>query len=138
MAEHHGALDPKFGQRRVDQLGLSVRRPDRAARPLAVTVSGAVERDHPIGPGRHVDQAAGFEILNHAAVPMQQDQRFSLPPLHVMQSNALHRDELASRWVRPFRTSGGEAVEERRGGQRNRPHQGRFGIDVAGGLAEPR
>ena len=85
-----------------------------------------------------------FEILDHAAVAVQQDERRSRPALDVMHSGATHGQEPACRWIVPLRLPrqpmvhiGGErqgrectADDRPRQGasrQRSRPHR-RAGI----------
>ena len=73
--------------------------PDGAAGSLAVAISRTVERDHPVFLRRHVDEAARLEILNHAAVTVQQDQRFAAALIEIVESNAIHYDEFAKRRI---------------------------------------
>jgi hypothetical protein len=42
---------------------------------------------------REIKKAAGLEILNHAAVTMQQDERLSASPLDVMQPHSAYLDK---------------------------------------------
>jgi hypothetical protein len=49
-----------------------------------------------------LDEAAGNEILHHAAISMQQDERFALTRLPIVQAQTSHLDK-APRWVPPFR-----------------------------------
>jgi hypothetical protein len=51
---------------------LGIGRPDDIPGPAAVAESGPVDDDDPVVLGGHVDQSAGFEVLDHAAVAMQE------------------------------------------------------------------
>ena len=59
----------------VNQLGLCCRSPDNIARPIAMAEAGTIENDDAIVPCGQINQTAGFEILDHAAVAVQQYQR---------------------------------------------------------------
>ena len=59
----------------VNQFSLSRRGPDNVTRPIAMTKAGTIENDDAIVPGGQINQTAGFEILDHAAVSVQKDQR---------------------------------------------------------------
>ncbi len=80
VSEHDRRCGVQLQQRPVDQVGLRLGRPDRAARTPAVAISGAVEHDDPVGPGGFVQQPARLEVLDHAAIAVQQNQRRAAPP----------------------------------------------------------
>ena len=88
MSENDGGrcIEPLEGF--MDQVGLRFRRPKRAAGSLAVAISGPVENDYPILPGGLVEEAARLEILNHAAVAVQQNERLALAALDIVQSDS--------------------------------------------------
>jgi hypothetical protein len=52
-----------------------------------------VNRDHAVFFGGQINQPAGLEVLDHAAVAMQQDQRRSCAAVDVMESSSVHRYE---------------------------------------------
>jgi hypothetical protein len=58
----------------LDECRLGIRRPDDVAWPVAVTESGTVENDDSVVPCSEIDQTAGFEILDHAPVPVKKNQ----------------------------------------------------------------
>ena len=68
---------PSRSRALLDQFGLGIGRPDDVARPVAVAEAGTVENDDPVVLGGEINQTAGFEILDHAAVAVQQNQRFA-------------------------------------------------------------
>src|SRR5688572_12364798 len=103
MPEHGGALDAYVLKGLIKEVGLCISRPNRAARPLAVSEPWAVENDNAVGSGRHVDETARLEILDQAAVAVQQDKWFAFAPLHVVQTDAIDFEELASRRVLTLR-----------------------------------
>ena len=105
----------------ADQLGLAVRRPDHVAGPGAVPVSGTVEGDDPVFPGGAVEQAARLEVLDHAAVAMQQRQRRAGPPLDVMQPDAVDLQEPALRRVAPLGVLREPVVDQGRDGESRDP-----------------
>jgi hypothetical protein len=47
-----------------------------------------IERDHPVTPRREIHQAAGFEILDHAAIAVQQHERRAFAALGIVETNA--------------------------------------------------
>jgi hypothetical protein len=55
--------------------------------------SGAVESDHAVFFCGQSNQAAGFEVFDHAPVAMQQDQGNSRPSLNVVEANTFHGNE---------------------------------------------
>ena len=75
MPDDHRARDAERIERRAQQPRLGKRRPERAARAPAVAVAGPVEREHVVALACLIDQAAQLEVLEHAAKPVQQDDR---------------------------------------------------------------
>ena len=59
----------------VNQLSLRGRRPDNVTRPITMTEARTIENDDAIILSCQIDQTTGFEILDHAAIAVQQDQR---------------------------------------------------------------
>jgi hypothetical protein len=59
----------------VNQLSLCCRRPDNVTRPITMTEARTIENDDAIILSGQIDQTTGFEILDHAAIAVQQDQR---------------------------------------------------------------
>jgi hypothetical protein len=59
----------------VNQLSLRGRRPDNVTRPITMTEARTIENDDAIILSGQIDQTTGFEILDHAAIAVQQDQR---------------------------------------------------------------
>jgi hypothetical protein len=57
----------------LDEFCLNIRRPYDVARAVAVAEAGTVEHDDPVVLGSEINQTAGFEILDHAAVAVQQN-----------------------------------------------------------------
>src|ERR1700754_4232881 len=86
-------------QRAPDQLGLRLRRPDDIPWSAAVAETGTVDDDDPVFLCGQIDQPAGFEILNHAAITMQKHQRFAGASFQVVQPDTVHIKEPASRRV---------------------------------------
>jgi hypothetical protein len=60
-----------------NEFGLGVRRPNDVARAVAVAESGSVENNDPVILGSEINQTAGFEILDHAAVAVKENQRIT-------------------------------------------------------------
>src|SRR5215204_4059753 len=83
----------------MDEVGLSFRRPNRAAGTIAVAVSRSVKGDDTVVPGGHVNKAARLEILDHAAIAVQQDQWFAFASLNVMDANPADLKEMAGRRI---------------------------------------
>src|SRR5215203_7349090 len=119
MSKHGPSRDSDLAQRCCDQLRLRVRRPDRASRTLAVAVSWAVERDYSIRLGGCLYEPARREILNHAAVAVQEDQRLALSLLEIMQANSINLYELAHRWVAALRSGSHQRVRQTESDQGN-------------------
>src|SRR4051812_24607243 len=81
----------------MEKIGLRGRRPHGGAGSFAIAITGPVKHDHPISLGRQREQAAGLEILYHAAVSVQQHERLALAPFYIMQPHPFDIAE-ASRW----------------------------------------
>ena len=81
-------------ERAPDQLGLSIGRPDDVPWPAAVAESGPVDDDDPVVLGGQVDQSAGFEVLDHAAVAVQKHQRLAGTSFHVVKPDTVDFQEL--------------------------------------------
>ncbi len=64
-----------------------------------MTETGSVENDDPKMFGRKTNKTAGINVLNHAAVAMQQNQGFARAPLNVMEPNATYIEEASGRWI---------------------------------------
>src|SRR6478609_48294 len=99
MSEHDRLLDAELRERILEEVGLGCRRPHHVAGPEAVAEAGTIEHDDAIVLGSEVDQAARLEILDHAAIAMEQHQGASGSALHVMQANSVDVDEPSLRWV---------------------------------------
>ena len=80
MAENDDTRDADHAERCMDQVCLRLRCPNRGARALAVAEARPVERDDAVFLRRHGEEAARLEILDHAAIAVQQHK---LPTLDV-------------------------------------------------------
>lgn len=83
----------------LDQFRLGVRRPNDRARPVTVAEAGPIEYDYPVFFGDQIEQSAGYEILNHAPVAVQQNYGVARSTFDVMKPHAVHVDEPARRRV---------------------------------------
>ena len=106
MAEHDRAIHVELVHRAADQARLRGGTAAPAARPLAVAISRPVDGDDAIALGRFAHQSAQHEVLDHAAQPVQQDQRRPRPLLDIVQAHALDGDEAAERRMPSFRLRG--------------------------------
>ena len=53
----------------------------------------AIKRNHAIFLRGQINQAAGLEVLDHAPIAVQEDQRRSCSPLDVVEANTFHGNE---------------------------------------------
>lgn len=97
----------------MNQIGLGFGCPHGIARPFAVAVTWSIKNDDTITVGSHGDQAARFEILNHAAVAVQEHERLTNTPLDIMQANIVHIDEFSGRRIVALRFSGQPMIHDR-------------------------
>ncbi|MGY4455185.1 hypothetical protein ACVWZR_009845 [Bradyrhizobium sp. i1.3.1] len=93
--------------------------------------AGTVEHDDPIVLGCKIDQATRLEILDHAAIAMEQNQRASGPALDIVQPNTVDVDEPPLGRIITLRLVGKAPIDERgrceQAGRRgNRGGQGMF------------
>lgn len=85
MTQDNGLGHTKPIKRCTEEIGLGLRAPHPAAWPRAVPIAGTVEHHDPVLARHHPNQSAGEEVLDHAAIAMQQNQRRSLATLQVME-----------------------------------------------------
>ena len=79
--------------------------------------TGTVENDDPVVLGSKIDQSAGFEILNHAAVTVQKHERIPCTTLNVVKPNAVHLKEATSGRIVSLRLSRKMTIDKRRHSQ---------------------
>jgi hypothetical protein len=78
--------------------------PDGAAWAFAMAKARPVKHDDPVFFGRLGDKSAGCKILNDPRIAVQQDKRFALALLDVVQSETAYLYEFSTRWIFPFRS----------------------------------
>jgi hypothetical protein len=110
MPKQGRASDADLRERSVDQVRLGLIGPNGAAWPIAVTKSGTVKYDDPVLFRREIDEAAGQEILDHAAIAMEQDQWLSFPPHNIMEPDPVHLDEFSDWGIVPLSLIGAPLV----------------------------
>jgi len=103
MAEKNSTPESEASKSMAEQGGLGVRSPNLTSRSVAVPKARAVEDDHPVSLRSRLNEPARDEILNHAAVSMQHDERLSCPLFDIVQPNAVHLDETAQRGISALR-----------------------------------
>ena len=99
MSENESTMHAKLLQRLEKQFSLCCGRPNNVSRPIAVAVPRAIEYDDPVIFGSQFDQAARNEILDHAAVAMEKNQRSARAALHVVNPDPIHLKESSSRRI---------------------------------------
>ena len=90
MAKDGGTGNTNSLERFMEDIGLSLRCPDRATWAIAVTKTEPVKDDDPVSLGRSFDKAARREILDHTRVTMQQNQRLAVTLFDVMEPEGPH------------------------------------------------
>jgi hypothetical protein len=103
----------------LDEFGLGIRRPHHVARAVAVAESGTVENDDPVVLGSEINQTAGFEILDHAAVAVKKNQRLAGAPLNVVQPKAVDVEEAAGSRIVTLRFLRKMTIDQSHCGQRS-------------------
>jgi hypothetical protein len=71
-----------------------------------------IETDDAITLGGYIDQAAGFEILDHAAIAVQQDQRRPRAAFDIVKMDAVYFQKLTSRRIVVFGGLGEAAIHQ--------------------------
>jgi hypothetical protein len=89
-------------------------RPNNVTRPITMAEARSIENDDAIILGSQIDQTTGFEILDHAAVAVQQDQRRARAPLDIVEPDSVYFEESTSVGIVVFRITGQAAVREGR------------------------
>ena len=87
MPKHNRPLNIQPIKCLLEQICLCFRSPNDVPGPQPMSKSRTVEYDYPVILGREIDQAARFEILDHAAVAVERNQRPAIAALHVVQMN---------------------------------------------------
>ena len=80
-----------------EQVREGYKRPDGAARPVAVTKSWPIEGDNAILLRSQINYTARFEVLNHTSIAVKKDERRPGSSFNVMKPNTVNRNE-ESRW----------------------------------------
>lgn len=119
VTQHRSVLDAEGDEGIMDKVCLLLRRPDDIPRPTAVPIAGTVKHDHAILLRGKRNETAGFKILHHAAVAMQQDQRLAVAAFDVVQSDAVDVDEPPLWRIAALGCFGQTMIYER--GNRDRP-----------------
>src|SRR4051794_24819334 len=122
MPQHGRTRDPELPQRATQKVGLGIRRPDRPTGTLAVAISRTVEDDDTVFLGCNVDQPARLEILDHASVTVQQDERISLSTFQVMEPHPIHFEKMSDRAISTLRRLGKLTVYDGRNAERPNRH----------------
>jgi hypothetical protein len=86
----------------VYEISLSLRRPHPASGATAMPEAGAIEGYDPVFFASHGDQAAGAEILDHAAIAVQEDEGLAMPALDIMKPHTLDLEKPSGWRVIPF------------------------------------
>src|SRR4051812_13142032 len=113
MSEDESAVHAKLAQRVGKQVSLRVRRPNDVARAIAVAKPRTIEGNDPIIFGSPCDQPAGYEVLDHAAVAMEKQQRSAGAALDVVKPDPVHLDESSGRRIVALRLFGELPIEDR-------------------------
>ena len=95
MPKHEGARHADPMQCLAEEFGLRGGRPDRAAGPLGIAVTWTVEGDDAVVFGCRLREAARHEVLEHAAVAVQEHQGGPLTDFSVVDLHAIDVDEAA-------------------------------------------
>jgi hypothetical protein len=90
----------------VNQISLRCRRPDNVTRPITMAETRTIEHDDAIILSGQIDQTARFEILDHAAITVQQDQRGARATFDIVKPDAIYFQELTSGGIVVFSTLG--------------------------------
>jgi hypothetical protein len=117
VSEDDGRRGVELHERFVDQVGLRVRGPERAARAPAVAISRPVEDDDAILLGGLVKEPARLEVLEHASVAVQQDERFAFATLDIVQADTIDLEESSLGGIAALRILGKPTVDQRRDGE---------------------
>ncbi len=82
-----------------------------------MAIARAVKHNDTIFLGSHLDKAARFEILNHAAIAMQQNKRLAPTALDIMQPDAVDLQKVSRRRVVSLGFRGEISVNKGRNGE---------------------
>src|ERR1700709_322585 len=118
MAEDERTPHAKLLKRSEKQFSLRFRRPKNVSRAIAVAISRAIKNDDPVILGSQFNQTARLEILDHAAVAVEKNQRSARAALQVVDPDAMHLNELPSRRIFAFCLFCKLPIKDCRSGQR--------------------
>ena len=114
MTQHGRPRNVQATEHLRNEIGLRIGSPERRTRTIAVAVAGPIERHHAVSPGGEINQSAGSEILNHAAIAVQKHQRISVALVNVVQPTAIDRQKPASGRVVLLSLCSGTPIYQRR------------------------
>src|SRR5204862_2747741 len=97
VADYYRLFDPEPGERRVEHLRLSRRRPEPIARSSAVAEAGTIERDDAVIARQAVEQAARLVVALRDHVAVDQHDRRPFAVLDDMQARSVDVEQAAGR-----------------------------------------
>ena len=118
MPENLGSGNADLPQRPVDEVRLRLGRPNRSAWARAVAESRTIKRNDTMLLRRHLDETARCEVLNHAAIAVQQNDRFARASIDIVKPDAVYIYKPACRWIFALRLLRERAVHQRSYAQR--------------------
>ncbi len=90
MADDDGTLDAERFECSSQQIGLPLRRPHRAERPVAIPKTRPVKRDNATLPlSREIEQPAQREIIGRDDIAVEKEDRPTLASLEVVKPDTL-------------------------------------------------
>jgi hypothetical protein len=113
MSEHDRLFDSELRKRVFEEVGLRRRRPHDISGPQAVAEAGSVKHDDSIVLGGEIDQSARLEILDHAAIAVEQHQGATGSSLHIVQANSVDLGELSLGRIVELRLLGKSPIDDR-------------------------
>jgi hypothetical protein len=105
MAEHDRVPYPEVTESFYKKFCLGFRGPDPKPWPLTISEARPIKAKHTMIAGKKVDKSADREILNHRAIAMKQDDRWSrrIAAIDIVKIYAVTVDEVADRGIPKLR-----------------------------------
>ena len=109
---------PSLPHGEVDEVRLRLWRPNGSAWARAVAKPRTIEGNDAMRLRRHLDETARREILNHAAIAVQQNERFTRAPIDVVKLDVAYVHKFSRRRVFALGFFRERSVDQRRNAER--------------------
>jgi hypothetical protein len=117
MPDYDRLFNVQMNKRLVHEFSLSGRCPTLRSRSVCVTEARTIDGDDAKSLGQPFEYPANFEVLQHGAITVQQDEGRPFASLYVMKADPVDIKEAAEGWVVPLRQTCSASVHQSHGSE---------------------